>query len=85
MLEEFKKTATLKTLNTELDKLQEALSSTKAPSMDQVNSLASQGFMIDASDDQQRYQAEIDYLKQIADLTREIKDKQEQIKTVEIR
>jgi len=57
VLEEFKKTATLKTLNTELDKLQEVLSSTKAPSMDQVNSLASQGFMIDASDDQQRYQA----------------------------
>ena len=85
VLEEFKKTATLKTLNTELDKLQEVLSSTKAPSMDQVNSLASQGFMIDASDDQQRYQAQIDYLKQIADLTRQIKDKQEQIKTVEIR
>ena len=85
VLEEFKNTATLKTLNTELDKLQEALSSTKAPSMDQVNSLASQGFMIDASDDQQRYQAQIDYLKQIADLTRQIKDKQEQIKTVEIR
>ena len=84
ILEEFKKADTLKGLNEDLDKLQQAFSEIKAPSMDQVNSLASQGFMIDASDDQARYEAQIDYLKQIADLTREIKDKQDQIKNVQI-
>lgn len=57
ILEEFKKVDTLKGLNEDLDKLQQAFSVMKAPSMDQVNSLASQGFMIDASDDQARYEA----------------------------
>ena len=47
----------MKGLNEDLDKLQQAFSEIKAPSMDQVNSLASQGFMIDASDDQARYEA----------------------------
>lgn len=84
VLEEFRKADILKGLNSDLDKLQQAFSDMKAPSMDQVNSLASQGFMIDASDDQSRYEAEIEYLKQIADLTREIKDKQDQIKSVQI-
>ena len=84
ILESFKKADTTKGLNEDLDKLQQAFSGMTAPSMDQVNSLASQGFMIDASDDQARYEAQIDYLKQIADLTREIKDKQDQIKNVQI-
>lgn len=47
IIAEFKKTDTLNSLNKDLDKLQEAFSDMKAPSMDQVNSLASQGFMID--------------------------------------
>lgn len=57
ILEELKKADTMKGLNEDLDKLQQAFSEIKAPSMDQVNSLASQGFMIDASDDQARYDA----------------------------
>lgn len=57
IIAEFKKADTLKGLNEDLDKLQQVFSNIKAPSMDQVNSLASQGFMIDASDDQERYEA----------------------------
>lgn len=85
IIAEFKKADILKSLNEDLYKLQNAFSDMKAPSMDQVNSLAAQGFMIDAADDQERYEAQIDYLKQIADITRQIKDKQDQIKTVQIK
>ena len=84
IITELKNADTLKSLNKDLDTLQAAFSNMKAPSMDQVNSLAAQGFMIDAQDDQTRYEAQIDYLKQIADLTRQIKDKQDQIKNVQI-
>ena len=57
IIAEFKKADILKSLNEDLYKLQNAFSNMNAPSMDQVNSLASQGFMIDAADDQERYEA----------------------------
>ena len=45
-----------------------------APDMNNVNSLASQGFMISKSDDDARLQQQNDYLRDIASITREIKN-----------
>lgn len=42
------------TLDEEIEQLQERLNEMKAPGMDNVNSLAAQGFMISQSDDEAR-------------------------------
>lgn len=42
--------------------------------MGNVNSLASQGFMISQADDEARMQIQNDYLRDIASTTREIKN-----------
>lgn len=60
-----------------LEQLQESLAGLKAPSMDQMNSLASQGFMIgNGSGDETMLDETNKYLNEIAHLTREIKDKE---------
>ena len=56
--------------------MQETLNGLKAPDMQQVNSLASQGFMISQSDDSRRLDETNKYLRDIASLTRQIKDKE---------
>ena len=60
-----------------LEQLQDTLAGLKAPSMDQMNSLASQGFMIgNGSGDETMLDETNKYLNEIAHLTREIKDKE---------
>lgn len=54
--------------------LKERLQGMTAPDMNNVNSLASQGFMISKSDDDARMQQQNDYLRDIASITREIKN-----------
>lgn len=54
------------------------LNGLRAPDMGNVNSLASQGLMTSARDDDARLEATNDYLREIAQLTREIKDKENQ-------
>lgn len=54
--------------------LEEHLQGMKAPDMGNVNSLASQGFMISQADDEARLQMQNDYLRDIAYTTREIKN-----------
>lgn len=62
------------TLDEEIEQLQERLHEMKAPGMDNVNSLAAQGFMISQSDDEARLEMQTDYLRDIASITREIKN-----------
>lgn len=57
-----------------IDNLEERMQGMKAPDMGNVNSLASQGFMISQSDDEARLQMQNDYLRDIAYTTREIKN-----------
>lgn len=56
--------------------LKEALEALKAPDMANVNSLASQGYMISAADDEARLEEANKYLADLVRLTREIKDKE---------
>lgn len=56
--------------------LQEALSKTVAPNLDNVTSLASQGYMISDSDDKARLQMQLDYMQRLVDITQQIKDNQ---------
>ena len=61
-------------LDSEETSLKERLQGMTAPDMNNVNSLASQGFMISKSDDDARMQQQNDYLRDIATITREIKN-----------
>ena len=61
-----------------LEELTDRLSGMKAPDMGNVNSLASQGFMISRSDDEARMNQQNDYLRDIASITREIKNIEQQ-------
>lgn len=54
--------------------LQDALSKLQAPNMENVNSLASQGVMINRADDASREQSILDYQREQTDLQRKIKD-----------
>lgn len=54
--------------------LQDALSKLQAPNMENVNSLASQGVMINRADDASREQSILDYQREQTDLQRQIKD-----------
>ena len=54
--------------------LQDALSKLKAPDMQNVNSLASQGVMINRADDASRTQSLLDYQREQTTLQRQIKD-----------
>lgn len=56
--------------------LKEALAALRAPDMANVNSLASQGYMISAADDEARLEEANKYLADLVRLTREIKDKE---------
>lgn len=56
--------------------LKEALKNLKAPDMANVNSLASQGFMISAADDEARLDEANKHLTDLVNLTRQIKDKE---------
>lgn len=56
--------------------LKEALEALRAPDMANVNSLASQGFMISQADDEARLEEANKYLADLVRLTREIKDKE---------
>lgn len=60
---------------TVVSRLQEKLSDLKAPDNTQVNSLASQGFMINKSDDEIRWKQQTDYASQQTQLQREIRDR----------
>ena len=53
--------------------LQDALSKLQAPNMENVNSLASQGVMINRADDASREQSLLDYQREQTDLQRQIK------------
>ena len=59
-----------------LAQLQETLSGMKAPDMQPVNSLASQGFMVSQAADEEMLDETNKYLRDIASLTRQIKDKE---------
>lgn len=56
--------------------MREALKNLKAPDMANVNSLASQGFMISAADDEERLDEANKHLADLVNLTRQIKDKE---------
>lgn len=56
--------------------LKEALEALRAPDLTNVNSLASQGYMISAADDEARLEEANKYLADLVRLTREIKDKE---------
>lgn len=56
--------------------LKETLKNLKAPDMENVNSLASQGFMISAADDEARLEEANKYLADLVNLARQIKDKE---------
>lgn len=59
-----------------LSTLKETLEGLQRPDMEGVNSLASQGFMVSQSDDEIRLEETNKYLRDIASLTRQIKDKE---------
>ena len=54
--------------------LQDALSKLRAPDMQNVNSLASQGVMINRADDASRTESLLDYQREQTTLQRQIKD-----------
>jgi hypothetical protein len=56
------------------------LTGTIAPQMGQLNSLASQGFMTSTADDKAYIEQQLDYLKKICDLTRDIRDQENKMK-----
>lgn len=56
-----------------LTSLQDAMSRLTAPSMDNVNSLASQGLMINRADDASREKSAIDYQREQTELQKQIK------------
>ena len=60
--------------------LKGVLASTTAPQMGQLNSLASQGFMTSTADDNAYIEQQLDYLKKICDLTRDIRDQENKMK-----
>lgn len=64
-----------------ISRLQEQLGNMKAPGMEQVNSLASQGLMINKSDDEIRWKQQTDYASQQTQLQREIRDRLQQMDT----
>lgn len=49
-------------------------SNSPAPQMEQVNSLAASGYMIDRKNDAEALKSQTDWLKQCADHTREIRE-----------
>ena len=61
--------------------LKDILSGMKAPDMENVNSLASQGLMISKADDNTRLDETNKYLRDIVSLTRQIKDKETEAAT----
>lgn len=61
--------------------LQKQLEGMVAPNMNQVNSLASQGFMISQSDDSIRLKQQTDYLRDIYTVTKQIRDKETEAAT----
>lgn len=61
--------------------LQKQLEGMVAPNMNQVNSLASQGFMISQSDDSMRLKQQTDYLRDIYTVTKQIRDKETEAAT----
>lgn len=61
--------------------MKDILSGLKAPDMANVNSLASQGFMVSTADDEARLEETNKYLRDIANLTRQIKDKETEAAT----
>lgn len=61
--------------------LKDILSGMKAPDMENVNSLASQGFMISQSDDSMRLKQQTDYLRDIYTVTKQIRDKETEAAT----
>ena len=68
-------------LDDEIKSLKASLKSLKAPDMENVNSLASQGFMISAADDETRLDQANKYLRDLVNLTRQIKHKEEEAAT----
>lgn len=73
--DDIKKQMDMKYEKQELDRLQDSLSNLKAPGMEQVNSLASQGFAISQNDDDIRWKSQMDYQKEQTNLQREIRNK----------
>lgn len=63
------------------ESLRETLSQLKAPDMANVNSLASQGFMISAADDEERLDEANKHLADLVNLTRQIKDRENEAAT----
>jgi hypothetical protein len=68
-------------LDDEIKSLKASLASLTTPDMANVNSLASQGFMISAADDETRLDQANKYLRDLVNLTRQIKDKEEEAAT----
>lgn len=64
-----------------VQRLQEKLRDLKAPNMTQVNSLASQGFMINKNDDEIRWKQQTDYASQQTQLQKEIRDRLQSMDT----
>lgn len=66
---------------TVVDRLREKLADLKTPDNTQVNSLASQGLMINKNDDEIRWKQQTDYASQQTQLQREIRDRLQQMDT----
>lgn len=87
IIEELKKPDTAKekarqeNIASRIETLQDRLSDMQAPGLENVNSLAAQGFMISQSDDEARLEESNDYLRDIASITREIKNLEKEKET----
>lgn len=87
IIEELKKPDTSKekarqeSITSRIETLQDKLSNMQAPGLENVNSLASQGFMISQSDDEARLEESNSYLRDIASITREIKNLEKEKET----
>lgn len=62
-------------LNMQVSELQNSLSNLKAPNMSNVNSLASQGYMVSEKDDNARQDMQLNYIREQTNLQRDIKNK----------
>lgn len=76
---EFNERQALSFDQTIVGRLQEKLSELKTPDNTQVTSLASQGLMINKSDDEIRWKQQVDYASQQTQIQREIRDRLNQM------
>ena len=76
-----KQKARQESITSRIETIQDKLSSMQTPGLENVNSLAAQGFMISQSDDEARLEESNSYLRDIASITREIKNLEKEKET----